>query len=181
MLLAAISISTDFVYMPTTGHVVATMAALTIFHATINTLPTVWLNRLTSGYVVFHVSVLVGACVTLLAQQRNKHTITYAFTDFQPTSGWSPPGFAFLFGCLTPAWIMTSADSTARIAEEAKDPSRVVPKAIANATTFTYIIGFLFNLVLVLCMGNPLDLINSRSGQPVSEFPEIGFGRDNLT
>ena len=58
--------------------------------------------------------------------------------------------------------------NSARIAEESKDPSRVIPKAIANATTFTYIIGFLFNLVLVLCMGNPLDLIHSPSGQPVS-------------
>jgi hypothetical protein len=114
MLLAVISIITEFRYTPTTNHVVGVMALLTIFHATINTLPTSWLNRLTSGYVVFHVSVLVGACVTLLAQTRDKHTFEYAFTDFQPTSGWSPPGFAFLFGCLTPAWIMTSADSTAR-------------------------------------------------------------------
>jgi len=59
----------------------------------------------------------------------------------------------------------------ARIAEESKDPGRVIPKAIANATTFTYIIGFLFNLTLVLCMGDPLDLIDSPSGQPVSDRP----------
>ncbi|KAK0751798.1 amino acid/polyamine transporter I [Schizothecium vesticola] len=177
LLLAAISIISNFSYLPTTHHVVAVMALLTVVHASINTLSTVWLNRLTSGYVVFHVSILVSACATLLAQTENKHTIRYAFTDFQPTSGWSPPGFAFLFGCLTPAWIMTSADSTARIAEEAKDPSRVVPKAIANATTFTYIIGFLFNLVLVLCMGNPLDLINSPSGQPVAQLFFNAMGR----
>ena len=114
MLLAAISIISDFSFVPNTRHVVAVMALLTVFHASINTLPTLWLTRLTSGYVVFHVSVLVGACATLLAQKQDKHSIGYAFTDFQPTSGWSPPGFAFLFGCLTPAWIMTSADSTAR-------------------------------------------------------------------
>lgn len=114
LLLAAISIISNFSYLPTRQHVVAVMALLTVVHASINTLPTVWLNRLTSGYVVFHVSILVSACATLLAQAPNKHTIQYAFTDFQPTSGWTPPGFAFLFGCLTPAWIMTSADSTAR-------------------------------------------------------------------
>ncbi|KAK0657033.1 amino acid permease 2 [Cercophora newfieldiana] len=177
MLLAAVSIISNFTFVPTTNHVVAVMALLTVFHASINTLPTVWLNRLSSGYVVFHVSVLVGACATLLAQKRDKHTFEYAFTDFSPTSGWSPPGFAFLFGCLTPAWIMTSADSTARIAEESKDPSRVIPKAIANATTFTYFIGFLFNLVLVLCMGNPLDLIHSPSGQPVAQLFFNAMGR----
>ncbi|VBB71990.1 Putative amino-acid permease [Podospora comata] len=129
------------------------------------------------GYVVFHISVLVGACVCLLVQTKEKHSIAYAFTDFQPSSGWNPPGFAFLFGCLTPAWIMTSADSTARIAEEAKDPARIVPKAIANATTFTYIIGFLFNLVLVICMGDPLELVQSPSGQPVAQLFFNAMGR----
>ena len=114
MLLAAVSIITHFSYVPTRNHVVAVMAGLTVVHASINTLPTLWLTRLTSGYVVFHVCALVGACACLLAQQKNKHSFEYVFTDFEPTSGWSPPGFAFLFGCLTPAWIMTSADSTAR-------------------------------------------------------------------
>jgi len=114
MLLAAISITSNFSFIPTTGHVVAVMALLTVLHASINSLPTKWLNRLASGYVVFHLSALVGACVFLLVETKNKHTLKYAFTDFQSTSGWHPPGFAFLFGCLTPAWIMTSADSTAR-------------------------------------------------------------------
>jgi hypothetical protein len=90
------------------------MALLTVIHALINSLPTLWLNRLTSGYVVFHMSVLVGACVCLLVQTKEKHSFGYAFTYFQPSSGWSPPGFAFLFGCLTPAWIMTNADSATR-------------------------------------------------------------------
>ncbi|KAK4156625.1 amino acid/polyamine transporter I [Chaetomidium leptoderma] len=170
MLLAAISIGSDFSYIPSTGHVFAVMALLSVVHAAINSLPTRWLTRLTSGYVVFHMSVLIGACVCLLVQTKEKHSIAYAFTDFQPSSGWTPPGFAFFFGCLTPAWIMTNADSTARIAEEAKDPSRVVPKAIANATTFTYAIGFVFNLVLVICMGNPLELVDSPSGQPVAQL-----------
>lgn len=114
MLLAAISITTNFSYIPTVGHTVAVMAALTVVHACINTLPTRWLTRLTNGYVVFHMSILVGACVCLLVQTKDKHTVRYAFTDFQPSSGWNPPGVGFLFGCLTPAWIMTSADSAAR-------------------------------------------------------------------
>lgn len=114
MLLAAISIASDFSYVPTTRHAVAVMALLTVVHASINSLSTRWLTRLTSGYVVFHMSVLVGACVCLLVQTKEKHSIAYAFTDFQPSSGWTPPDFAFLFGCLTPAWIMTNADSTAR-------------------------------------------------------------------
>ncbi|KAH6650410.1 amino acid/polyamine transporter I [Chaetomium tenue] len=177
MLLAAVSIATDFSYVPSTGHVFAVMVLLSVLHAAINSLPTRWLTRLTSGYVVFHMSILVGASVCLLVQTKDKHSITYAFTDFQPTSGWTPPAFAMLFGCLSPAWTMTNADSTARIAEEAKDPGRVIPRAIAHASTVTYIIGLAFNLILVICMGDPLTLITSPSGQPVAQLFYNALGR----
>ncbi|EGS18970.1 uncharacterized protein CTHT_0055870 [Thermochaetoides thermophila DSM 1495] len=179
MLLGAISIATNSTYKPTVGHVVGAMALLTLIHAGINTLPTLWLTRLTSSYVVLHMTVLVSACVYLLVQTKNKNSLAYAFTDFQPTSGWSPPGFAILFGCLTPAWIMTSADSTARIAEEAKSPALTIPRAIFVASLSTYILGFVFNLVLVLCMGpgGPFPLLNSPSGQPVVELFTQALGR----
>ncbi|KAL2154555.1 hypothetical protein VTH82DRAFT_3231 [Thermothelomyces myriococcoides] len=154
ILLAAVSIASGFSYIPTAVHVFAVMALLTIVHAAVNSLPTRWLTRMTNGYVVFHMSVLVGAAICLLVKTKDKHSIAYAFTDFQPMSGWSPPAFAFLFGCLTPAWTLTNADSTTRLSEEAKDPGRVVPRAIASAACFSYVIGLLFNLVLVICMGD---------------------------
>jgi amino acid transporter len=63
------------------------------------------------------------------------------------------------------------------IAEEAKDPARVIPKAIAHATTFTYVIGLAFNLILVICMGDPISLVNSPTGQPVSQLFYNALGR----
>jgi amino acid transporter len=56
------------------------------------------------------------------------------------------------------------------IAEEAKDPARVVPKAIALALTFTYVAGWLFNIVLVFCMGDPAEILLSPIGQPVVQI-----------
>ncbi|KAL2161694.1 hypothetical protein VTH06DRAFT_8256 [Thermothelomyces fergusii] len=160
MLLAAVSIGSRFSYVPTAAHVFAVMALLTIIHGAVNSLPTRWLTRLTNGNVVFHMSVLVSVAICLLVKTKDKHSIGYAFTEFQPISGWSPPGFAFLFGCLTPAWTLTNADSASRIAEEAKDPGRAVPRAIAISTSFNYVIGILLNLVLVICMGDgPASLL----------------------
>ena len=68
--------------------------------------------------------------------------------------------------CLS-AWTMMDYDATAHIAEEAKDPARIVPKAIASALTFTYVVGWLFNIVLVFCMGDPAVILASDIGQPV--------------
>jgi amino acid transporter len=63
--------------------------------------------------------------------------------------------------------LITAASS---IAEEAKDPSRVVPFSIFAASTVTYVVGFLFNIVLVFCMGDPSELVHSRAGQPVAQI-----------
>jgi hypothetical protein len=114
MLLSAISIGSSFTYSPTQGHVIGVMAALTIVHALTNSLSTAWLNRLASLYAVFHISILLAASISLLVLQRDKHTAIYVFTNVAPESGWSPPGFSFLFGCLSAAWIMTNCDATAR-------------------------------------------------------------------
>jgi len=111
MLLATISIGSNFTYSPTQHHVIGTMAVLVIFHATINSLSTAWLNRLTSTYSIFHVTVLVAVCITLLIMQKDKHTATYAFTNVEPNSGWEP-GFSFLFGFLSAAWTMTNCGAT---------------------------------------------------------------------
>lgn len=169
MLLAAISIGTDFAYSPTVPHTVGVMAALFTAHAAINSLSTAWLDRITRLYAVFHLSVLIAVSVALLVLQREKHSAAYVFTNFEVFSGWSPVGFAFLFGCLSPAWTMTNCDATAHIAEEARDPSRVVPRAIAYGAIGTLVLGFMFNLVLAFCMGDPARLAFISDGQPVSK------------
>lgn len=101
MLLAAVSIGSDFTYYPTQGHIIAVMAGLSIFHAMINSMSTAWLNHFAKTYAVFHIAVLLACCITLLVMQKDKHTASYAFTNVEPTSGWTPPGFSFLFGFLS--------------------------------------------------------------------------------
>ncbi len=66
---------------------------------------------------------------------------------------------------------LATADSplSCSLAEETKDPSRTVPWAIVFANVFTYVGGFLFNIVLVFCMGDPKALLSSRVGQPVRQ------------
>jgi amino acid transporter len=107
MLLAAVSIGSGFTYTPIQGHVIGVMAALTIFHAIINTMPTAWLNHLAKTYAVFHIGVLFAACVALLTLQKDKHSAEYVFTNVEPNSGWEPAGFSFLFGFLSVQWTMT--------------------------------------------------------------------------
>lgn len=104
--------ATDFKYSPTIGQTVGVMAVLTVVTGLVNSLGTYWMERISKGYVVFHVLALVTCCIALLAmaQPENgtpKHTMKYVFTDVNSSSGWSPLGFSFLFGFLSVSWTMT--------------------------------------------------------------------------
>lgn len=184
MLLAVISIGSDFSYYPTQGHVIGVMAALTVLHAAINSLSTAWLHRMASTYAVVHIAILLAAWVALLVLQKEKNSASYVFTKVEPASGWTPAGFSFLFGFLSVSWTMTDYDAAAHIAEEVKDPARTVPKAIAAALSFTYIVGFIFTIILAFCMGSPSEILASPIGQPVVQIffnvlgkaPAIVFG-----
>lgn len=170
MLLSAVCIGTGFAYRPTQAHITGVMAGLCVIHALINSLSTAWLNKISSTYAVFHIGVLIAAAAALLALQEEKHDAQYVFTNLEPLSGWTPPGFSFFFGCLSAAWIMTNCDGVGHIAEETKDPSRVVPMAITSASVFTYVAGFLYNIALAFCMGDPQELLHSPTGLPVSQI-----------
>lgn len=109
-----------FSYVPTTGATIGVMAALTVLCGLVNSLPTYWMEKMTKTYVIFHVCVLVSCAIALLAKTDSslRHDAHYVFTDVHNVSGWSPTGFAFLFGFLSVSWTMTDYDATAHITEE---------------------------------------------------------------
>lgn len=118
ILLAAVSMSTDFEYAPTTGATVGVMAALTVFNGLVNSLSTYWMEKMTKTYVIFHIAVLVSCCIALLVKTENKNTAEYVFTNIEASTGWSNTGFSFLLGFLSVSWVMTDYDATAHITEE---------------------------------------------------------------
>ncbi|RAL64633.1 hypothetical protein DID88_001666 [Monilinia fructigena] len=170
MLLAAVAIGKDFDYVITANTTVGVMAGLMVLTGLVNSLSTYWMEKMTKSYVIFHVLVLVSCCIALLVKTPNKHDATYVFTDVQSSSGWTPIGFSFLFGFLSVSWTMTDYDATAHITEEISEPEKKAPWAISLAMLFTYIAGFLFNIVLCFCMGDPTDILGTTIGQPVAQL-----------
>ncbi|KAI9689655.1 MAG: hypothetical protein M1820_010125 [Bogoriella megaspora] len=180
LLLAAVSLGSgqimtpdgiSFNYVATTGQIIGVMAGLTVVCGLINSLSTYWMEKVTKTYVIFHVLVLVTCAIALLAKtpKEYRHDAGYAFADVQSTSGWSPVGWAWLFGFLSVSWTMTDYDATAHITEEISVPEVKAPWAIFLAMLFTYVTGFLFNIVLVFVMGDPDSLSNSLE-QPVAQI-----------
>ncbi|KAK3069495.1 polyamine transporter tpo5, partial [Teratosphaeriaceae sp. CCFEE 6253] len=173
LLLAAASMGTNFTYIPTTGQTVAVMAGLTVITGLVNSLSTFWMEKMTKSYVIFHVLVLVTCSIALLALSHKagtNHTAKYVFTEVDNTSGWTPTGWSFLFGFLSVSWTMTDYDATAHITEEIKEPELKAPWAISMAMLFTYVAGWLFNIVLCFTMGDIADILKSPVEQPVAQI-----------
>ncbi|ANB11423.1 Uga4p [Sugiyamaella lignohabitans] len=170
LLLAAVSMGSDFTYVPTTQHTVAVMAGILLFHGIINSMSTKFLEKVTNGYVILHIGVLVSGCIALLVMQDDKHDAKYVFTNVESSSGWNPIGFSFLFGFLSVSWSMTDSDATAHVCEEMTEPEKKAPWAIAYAMSFTYFVGILLNIVLVFCMGDPAEILASPVDQPVAQI-----------
>lgn len=118
ILLAAVSMGSNFSYTPTTGATVGVMAALTVFCGLVNSLSTYWMEKMTKTYVIFHVLVLLTCSIALLAKTDDKNNAKYVFTYTESESGWTPIGWSFLFGFLSVSWTMTDYDATAHITEE---------------------------------------------------------------
>jgi len=177
MLLAAVSIGSDFNYVITTKTTIGVMAALTVLTGLVNSLSTYWMEKMTKTYVIFHVLVLVTCSIALLVMTKPKHDATYVFTNVDSPSGWTPVGFGFLFGFLSVSWTMTDYDATAHITEEIDEPEIKAPWAISLAMLFTYLAGFLFNIVLCFCMGDPAEILASTLSQPVAQLFYNSLGK----
>lgn len=58
------------------------------------------------------------------------------------------------------------------------NPEIKAPWAISLAMLFTYVAGFLFNIVLCFCMGDPDAILNqSTIGQPVAQIFYNSLGK----
>ncbi|OCL07496.1 amino acid transporter [Glonium stellatum] len=177
LLLAAVSMNTYFSYVPTNRQTVGVMAAITLLHGVLNSMNTKFLERITRGYVIFHIGVLVSCCITLLVMCDYKHDSSYVWTNVTPDAGWSPAGWSFLFGFLSVSWTMTDYDATAHIAEEIRNPELKAPWSITIALAFTYIGGWLFTIVLTYCTGDISSLLTSPIEQPVAQIFYNVIGR----
>ncbi|KAG8734152.1 hypothetical protein FRC10_011929 [Ceratobasidium sp. 414] len=165
-----------------------------------NSLATKWLARMTSGFVFVNVGATLLIIIVLLATtpRSEMHPAGYVFGSqgvINQTGGWNS-GIAFLFGLLSVQWTMTDYDATgksifsplfqrepslityvsAHISEEVQRAAVAAPSAIFIAVIGTGLIGWLLNIVLVLCSG-PLENLPGPSGLAFLEIMYMRIGR----
>ncbi|KAJ7602507.1 APC amino acid permease [Mycena polygramma] len=178
MILAAAVIGKDGDFEVTSGKVVGLFAGLLVLHGLLNSLATRHLARFTQYFVFINLGATALIIITLLATtpRAEMHPAGYVFGSAginNATGGWNT-GLAFLFGLLSVQW--TDYDATAHISEEVKRAAYAAPAAIFIAVIGTGLIGWLLNIVLVLCSGD-LALLPGPSGSAMLQIMTLRMGK----
>ncbi|KAJ7855017.1 amino acid permease [Mycena olivaceomarginata] len=158
MILAAVTVGKDGDFVVTPGKTVGLFAGLLVVHGLLNSVSTKYLARFTQYFVFVNLGATALIIITLLATtpRSEMHPASYVFGTaglVNATGGWNT-GLAFLFGLLSVQWTMTDYDATAHVSEEVKRAAYAAPAAIFIAVIGTGLIGWLLNIVLVLCSGD---------------------------
>ena len=170
MICAVISMATDFQWAASGSHMTGIAIAVMVSHGLFNSLPPKIMSGVTKYYCVINIGTTFAAIIHLLVKCKNINSASYVFTTVIPNTGWSDPGWSFLFGFLSVSWVMTSYDASARISEETANASYKTPLAIASALTLTAFLGWVLVIVFTLVMGKDnLDqlLFENPTGQPI--------------
>ncbi|KAL0952386.1 hypothetical protein HGRIS_006663 [Hohenbuehelia grisea] len=180
MIWAAVVVGKNENYTLTQGKIVGLFAGLLIFHGILNSLATRHLAFLTKGFVFVNLGATFVIIVVLLATtpRSEMHPASYVFGSdgiVNQTGGWNT-GIAFLFGLLSVQWTMTDYDATAHISEEVKRAAYAAPSAIFIAVIGTGLIGWLLNIILVLCSG-PLENLPGASNSAMLEIMVLRMGK----
>lgn len=99
-----------------------------------------------------------------------KHTAHFVFLETTNLTGWSNNGVAWLIGLLSSTYSMLGYDAATHLSEELPDPKRKVPIAMVGSVVINGIIGFVWCLVLLFCMGDPEVVLSSPTGFPFMQI-----------
>lgn len=132
------------------------------------------IDTLTVGFTF--VGVIAIIICTLVIANAGRHSASYAFADFEPTSGWNPPGWAFCIGLLHGAYATSATGMVVSMSEEVEKPAEQVPKALVGALVLNWACGFIFLVPLMFVMGDLQSVISDLTGQPLPGILKNAIG-----
>ena len=118
-----------------------------------------------SGVLVFHILGFFGVLIPLWVTG-GRNSTSSVFTGLVDYAGWPSNGLAFMVGLLTPVYTLLGADSAVHMAEEIRDASIVLPRAIMTSAFVNGALGFIMTITFCFTMGNVLDFLETPTGYP---------------
>jgi choline transport protein len=106
------------------------------------------------------------AFLVVLVGMGPRSSATEVFTHFEDNAGWGSIGTACFVGINGPVITLLGSDSAVHLAEEMKDSSRNLPKAMLCYAAVNYLIGFAMLLAFIFVVGDVDSILSTATGQP---------------
>ncbi|KAF3027870.1 hypothetical protein E8E15_010378 [Penicillium rubens] len=90
--------------------------------------------------------------------------------SFVNDSGWSSGGVAFLTSLVTPNYMYAGIDGALHLAEECKNASTVVPRALMSTLLIGFVSSFTFMVAMLYCTSDLDGVVSSATGVPIFEM-----------
>jgi choline transport protein len=115
-------------------------------------------------FIIYMLSFVVFI-VVLLAMGPHT-TAKEVFTHFEDNANWGSIGTACFVSINGPVITLIGADSAVHLAEELKDSSKNLPKAMIYYAVVNYSIGFIMILAFMFVIGDVTSVLNTPTMQP---------------
>ncbi len=115
--------------------------------------------------MLLYILVFIAFFIILLAMGPRSNA-KEIFIDFQDNAGWGSIGAACFVGASGPVITLIGSDSSVHLAEELKDVSRQLPKAMLTTAVVNYLLGFIMLVAFIAVVGNVDQVLASATGEP---------------
>ncbi|KAM7188891.1 Amino acid/polyamine transporter I [Naviculisporaceae sp. PSN 640] len=152
-------------YHPEGWHGTLLVIAIAAFCILFNTFLAKRLPMIEGMILIFHILGFFAVLVPLwvLAPRGDPAQV---FTSFLNLGGWQTNGLSFMVGLLAPVYTLIGADSAVHMAEEIKDASIVLPRAIMWAAVMNGALGWIMIITFAFTLGDVFSILASPTHYP---------------
>ncbi|KAF9701272.1 hypothetical protein EKO04_001168 [Ascochyta lentis] len=133
--------------------------AVLAFAVTINTIGSKTLAHFEGLILILHILGFFAILIPLV--YLSDHSDASIFTTFVNSGGWSTQALSFMVGLPSSVFALVGVDSCVHMAEEVKNASKVVPRAIQISVLLNGTLGLAMLVAYLFCLGNVDEVVES--------------------
>lgn len=152
-------------YEPTRWQAVLIIWAVLTFSLVFNTFLAGRLPLLEGVVLIIHVCGFFAILIVLWVLA-DTDPASEVFTSFYNGGGWPSQGAACLVGILSPVFSFVGPDAATYMAEELRDASRSLPRAMIWTALVNGGMGFVMIVTFMMMLGDPEVALDSPTGYP---------------
>lgn len=164
-IIQALAVVASDSYIPKAFHVVVLTIALCTLGLSVNIFFARKLPDLVAVVSTMFIVTYIPFLVVLLTMGE-RSSAKEVFTDFQDNANWGSIGTACFVGVSASVIALIGSDCAAHLAEELKDASRQLPKAMLATAGTNYILGSTMMIAFLFVVGDVDEILKTPTLQP---------------